>query len=428
MPAVHAKAKFDAHRQSCRLLTDLIGTPSPIDADSSEKDLIRAFDDFETGAAGMDCLHLFYILFRRTTRDNYRERLDELVKTPDLAAAYELAMVQERLFLDDMKVTTSTGDLPEPPGDFSPFFTLLKAGMLNKEAVPWWKIHRDSFANEVLLQEPNEPVRDWHQRCFAANQTAQNLCAEWPDANNAFGSSLQATFLVANCNPHLHALLLADSVHKLLVNPTTMNSWDSSAIYNALHLLSYSPAYIASSDDRAKVAAAVAIVSALSAVPITHRSKALAADATAGFLPSSQWTRLTKWADIPLADQNRIKAQYADIERSTCPPVPGKDGKLVFNRIGGPSCCYRWRDGLGCLQLGHLVGQCPFDGHPPPDKATPLLAVPPAAAVAVALPGVPNDTITDLFAALSAIAGSGSDVDDIAKKYLPPTSPSSSLA
>jgi hypothetical protein len=427
MPAVHPKAKFDAHLQNCRLLTGLIGNPPPIDDDSDEKDLVRTFKDFESSAAGMDCLHLFYTLFRRTIRGSYRERLDELLKSPDIADLYNVAHAQEQLFLADLKVTTSTGDAQEPPGDFSPFFALLKRGMLNKEATPWWTIHRDTFANDALTQETDEPVRDWYQRCFAPQLTAQNLCTEWPDAANAFGSSLQATLLVANCCPHLHSLLLGDSDHKLLVDPATMNAWDSSAIYHALHVLSFSPSYVATKADRTQLAA---MVGALAAVAddfskSTTKSKSTkqvgAANDYPNGVPQSKWDKSTQWADLSTTDQAMISAKYDDIRANSGPSIPGKDGKIEMKtrRNGSsPFLCFRWHDWNGCQRQGHRLQQCPLNGIPPVAEKSPH--VPPAEAVALpaaAAAPLTQQTITDLFAALSMIAGTGSDVDDLAAKY-----------
>jgi hypothetical protein len=186
-----------------------------------------------------------------------------------------------------------------------------------------------------------------------------------------------------------------------------------------MRTISNSGVYKSAVIDRTKLSGLVATIAAATAAhvaaleahtaPPVHR----AAGTAHTDLTNSTWTDLTP-------DQRAtIHQKYLEME--AFPAVPGTTGTIELKVNGKPYCCYRWSDESGCHRFGHRIRNCPSKGKPPLHGTSPApapLPAPPPDTLPVAAP-VTQQTVTDLFAALAAIAGVGSDVDAIASKYTP---------
>lgn len=415
--ATSAKTKNDNYMAVFRLITAMSGSITPIQPDDPEEELLRLFEDFESTCGNFSDRLAFVTMFRSKLAHSFRSRHESVMRRPHVNAAYATANAEEALYTADLLVITATGHVPVPHGNYkTTFWPLYRAAMLGQEETEWQHIHRANMGSSEKAQG-DRTLAEWYEEEFAAPALLQFQCPTWPTGAAAWSTALAANLMVANVDPFIHAMLFSDPQHQRLVTPDTMTTWDDAAIYQAMRTISNSGVYKSAVNDRTKLSSLVATITATSAAHVAalEALKMTPVHRTAG----TSHTDLTNsnWADLTPDQRATIHHKYMEME--AFPAVPGTTGTIELKANGKPYCCYRWSDESGCHRFGHRIRNCPSKGKPPlhgtPSAPAPLPAPPPDT-VPVAAP-VTQQTITDLFAALQMIAGSGSDVDNLAAKY-----------
>ena len=372
-----------------------------------------------------------------------RPQHNDVMRQPTVKGAYDLAQMQQALYMNDLFVDSVNRAAVIPSGDFAAFWILYRDALTNVEQKAWHKVHKARFGNKAKAQN-DRTVQEYYASEMFVQQDEEASCLLYPSTSNGMilrTSWLQANVFFANLDPIMKSLLIAADKS---IKPLTMEDWKLADIYAEAQAIEQSPEYA----DRAKarkeaeamrkqISASAIQVQVAAAATFQRNAPSNGGGAGAGSRsrPSSNFRQNhvvvddevpdginllntdihgTQIRTIDLRKNPKLAAQrYKDLddhrekwEASGEPLVPGTKG-LTERKIKGvmqKDVCKSARSGAGCGKVGHAINNCTIDrrqqpGYPYPNKSEPYVAnanttVAPAIAAQAPAPmaGIPVDS------------------------------------
>ena len=176
-----------------------------------------------------------------------RPQHNDVMRQPTVKGAYDLAQMQQALYMNDLFVDSVNRAAVIPSGDFAAFWILYRDALTNVEQKAWHKVHKARFGNKAKAQN-DRTVQEYYASEMFVQQDEEASCLLYPSTSNGMilrTSWLQANVFFANLDPIMKSLLIAADKS---IKPLTMEDWKLADIYAEAQAIEQSPEYA----DRAK--------------------------------------------------------------------------------------------------------------------------------------------------------------------------------